>query len=320
MTYGFRVCFRFPGPHFIAGDDDHIVFGTVANAVQLKLAAGAPKTTLGDSDRFSVSGGAFDTSTQAQEAAESVWNALLLLSAQGRWGIDLGQAAQRSFSMSDALKNILDESSGASAVEDHLGVTVFPSVPTPIFIRMEGSGFASYPAQSFVASLADTIGRYRLVSPRAELAAGLYALNHFVARDPARFLLLFIAVEALLEPACRSQAARAHVDSLIEATRKSALPEAEIESICSVLPFQKRESIARTGRLLAEQLLATNSYDGLTPGDFFAKIYRVRCALVHRGQFEPPQLRSLVSETDRFVADIVTAHATRIGDGVGVSL
>jgi hypothetical protein len=310
VPYGVRVCFRFLRQGFLTSEDEFIEFSASLSGLRLKLSAGKRGEALGASERFSLSSEPFLSPEGAQEAGESIRHALLLISARTKHGLDLGQGALRSFSISQYGKKMIADSIGAEAVtEDHLGLTVYPTDPKPRFVRMDIAAVVTRPAQTFVADLAATVGRYRFVSPKAENASGLYALSHFVGRAPARFLMLFVALEALLEPSLRSPRAREHVDALISSTKMSALSDEEKMALCSALSFQKAESIAATGRSLSDRLLRGNVYDSLSPAEFFGKIYRVRNDLVHRGLIDPGTLQSLVAEVDRFVGDLISKHA-----------
>ena len=104
-----------------------------------------------------------------------------------------------------------------TVTEDYLGA-VIPTNPKPAFVRVNAEGNASLSADSFIADLAATVDSYRFTSTKAELAARLYAINHFVGHAPARFLLLFVALEALFDNLPRSSQAQNHINLLIAAT------------------------------------------------------------------------------------------------------
>ena len=312
MEYRFRVSFRVSGEGSLTSEEEFIEFRAESDGSQLRLSSGERGTPLGKNERFSVSGGPFESQEAARYAGESVRHALLIVAARTRRGFDLGQKTLRSFGISPYGKQMLANMLGTQEVmEDHLGITVYPSDPEPRFVGLNMKGTVSRPAQSFAVDLAQTIGRYRLASKKGEIAADLYALSHFARPALARFLLLVIALEALLEPQPRSAEAQAHVDSLIAATTVSTLSDDEKDSLCSALSTLKKESISRTGRRLAESVLGERVYNFLPPGPFFAKIYKIRSDMVHRGDLDAETVHSLIGEVDRFVADIVS---TRIAE------
>lgn len=129
---------------------------------------------------------------------------------------------------------------------------------------------------------------------------------------PARFLLLFVSLESLFEPAPRSEEARNHVQSLIDATQQSPLEQKEKEAIGSILGSLKKRSINQTGRDLASRLLGEHKYDELEAEAFFSKIYKMRNKIVHEGEIDPAAIHSIVGEMDRFVSDLIRRHCVEI--------
>lgn len=310
MTYAFRVCFRLTGVGTLTSTQEFVEFMSSVDGRALKLSSGTRNVPIGDNDHYSVSGIAFETPEAAHQTAESVRHALLLHSARKRCGLDLGQNSLRGFGISAYGKELAAKELGAERVlEDHLGTTVYLLEPKPTFLRINMTGTVSRPVESLIADLTSTVGAVRFPTSKAETAAGIYALSHFVGRAPARFLLLFIALEALFEPEARSAQACEHVDSLVKVTKEANLAQEEKKSILSTLSFLRQGSIAATGRQLATAALGDQTYDNISPGDFFAKIYKVRNDLVHRGFIDAESLHLFVGEVDRFVADIVSSQA-----------
>lgn len=306
MTYGFRVCFRVPEEGTLTSDDQFIAFVLSSNNYSLKLSSGTEGTAIGKCDRLIVSGGPFESPENAQIYAEFVRVALLLMAARNRLGIDLGQNALRSFAINEYGKQYLTALLKTDHVhEDHLGITVYPMERMPLFVRMNVKGIAARPAHKFVEELADLVGRYRFISPKSEISAGLYAFSHFVLQAPARFLMLCVSLEALFDPMPRSDEAQAHVQRLIDTTLQASLDNEEKQSLTSTMEFLKRQSIAQTGRRVALQFLKDEKYDSLPAPDFFSKVYKMRNDIVHNGQIDVHALQNILGETDRFVADIL---------------
>jgi hypothetical protein len=313
MTFSFRISFRLAGVGALASTEEFVHFATAEGGVDLKLSSGQKGASIGEVDRFSVSGHGFPTESAAHAASIDVRHALLLYAAKKRTGVDLGQDSLRSFAISPYGRELLEQSLGASRIlEDHLGVTVYRSDPKPTFVRMNMTATVSTQASSMTQALQETVGRFKFINARAEVAAGLYSLSHYAGRPAARFLLLFIALEALLMPRDRPESTQLHVDTLVAMTKAApGLPQSEKDALCSALQFQKRQSIASAGRELASRLPANETYDGLGAVPFFTRIYKVRNDLVHRGLLDHVKMHSLVSEVDRFVAELVAIHAVR---------
>lgn len=309
MSFGFRVCFVLNGEGSLTSDEEFIPFVAAQGNIPLKLSSGTAGVSIGKTDRFSVSGGSFDTAEEAQTVAEKVRVALLRRAAAMRRGVDLGQQSLKSFRMSAYGKQYVAELLKVHAVqEDHLGITVFRDDPKPKFVRMNATGIVSSQAQTLVDDLSSAVGRYKFVTEQSEIAAGIYAISHFIGRAPARFLLLFVSLEALFKPMPRSEVAQNHVQSLIENTQQAHIPTAEREAIVSALTFLKSQSIAQTGRELATTLLNGRTYDGMDAAKFFSHIYKMRNDIVHRGKIEPAAVHAILGEFDRFVSELIGRH------------
>lgn len=306
MSFGFRVCFTLNGEGSLTSEKESISFVALKDNIPLKLSSGVAGMSLGKTDRFSISGGSFNTAENAQAAAEKVRVALLRRATAMRRGIDLGQQSLKSFRMSAHGKQYVAEMLKVHAVrEDHLGITVFRDDPKPKFVRMNATGLVSSQAQALVDDLSTVVGRYKFATDESEIAAGIYAISHFVGRAPARFLLLFVSLEALFKPKLRSESAQRHVQALIEATQQAQLPTDEREAIASALTFLKSRSIAQTGRELAATLLEGQIFEGMDAATFFSHTYKMRNDIVHRGKIEASAVHSILGEFDRFVSELI---------------
>jgi hypothetical protein len=100
---------------------------------------------------------------------------------------------------------------------------------------------------------------------------------------------------------------------LIELTRESGLSEAETDSIVDNLSYVKDESISKTGRDFVDSVLGNKEYGGEIAKKYFQRCYTARSQLVHSGRVsdDTPDVRSLVSELDRMVADLLVASVGR---------
>jgi hypothetical protein len=309
MSYCFRICFCETGEGGITSEAEHIEFVSKITGLALKFASGSKGVPIGKNDRFHISGGLFATGDEALSAAQKVWIALLRRSIAMRRGIDLGQHSLKSFGITEYGKQLLATQLKVERVEpDHLGITIYSDDPKPTFVRMNVKAVVSSTAQSWVDDLVDSVGRYSFKSPNSETATGIYAISHFVGRAVARFLLLFVSLEALLEPTPRSEKARAHIDSLIAVTQSSDLTKEEKSAIASQLGFLRQASIAQTGREIAKVRLAGRKYLEKDPEEFFRYAYLIRNDIVHSAEIDPTTLQNLLDEMDHFVADILATE------------
>lgn len=306
MSYFFRVRFTVPGKGSFTSDQESIQFHVPGILIELKLSSASAGVSIGESDRLTVSGGPFEQPDLAQQVAEQVRLALLRRAVAIRRGLDLGQLSLQSFAMSDYGKKYIAAQLGVEAVqEDRLGITVYSDNPKPRFVGVNMQGRVSMPADKLVEELTGTIGKFKYRNGRAEISSGIYAFSHFVGRAPARFLVLFVCLEALFDSIPRSVAAQAHVQDLIKLTQGSTIEEDERLAIASSLTFLKNKSIHQTGRELAETLLTAKTYRDMTPADFFSYLYKIRNSMVHKGDIDPKLIHELLGDMDQFVSDIL---------------
>ncbi len=301
--FKFRLCFKTQGP--FTGDEEFVEFAAGSPSQQLRLSAGLRGGKLGESKRFSLSGGPFPAAEKAEEIADMLRIAVLHYATEQRIGVDVGEHALRGLSLTERGRRLFSEQLAAPVLEDNLGITVYRPNPMPSFLGVHFELSAPKSTQAFVDAIASNLGRWRFASPKAELATTLYGVAHFETSPAARFLALFMCLEALLEPAPRGDAVRAHVDRLIKETKTAQIPCDERASLLGGLARLRDRSIAKTGQTLASDLLVGRKYDSLHPGAFFKKIYELRNALVHRGRFDPNVLHGIGGEVDRFVSDLL---------------
>lgn len=303
MGYKFRLCFQLRKDCSFTGDEESVEFLT-RNGESLTLVATDKEKKLGSSKRFVLGSRAYNTVEEATKAGEAARVALLYYAITDRVGIDFGKY-EPAGGLTKAGKEMFSAQLGAPVLNDRLGLTVFEAESNPRFIRIPATFSVGKSTQAFVDTVSDAYRRYVLVSPRAEVAIELFTISYFESTPSARFLSLYMSLETLLEPLPRSAEAQEHVNALIEITRSAKVPEEDKQSLLGALGWLNKESIAQTGRKVADKLLGGNLYDSLPPGQFFAKIYRMRNDLVHRGVADRNELARVVGELGRFVGDIL---------------
>lgn len=188
----------------------------------------------------------------------------------------------------DQYLKMLAEQHGRPFLNDVQGLMVFECEPWPKFVRAEASGIVGHLGERLprIISAAARIG----VAPsdRELLAYDLYSASFSEISADARFAMLMMAVETLIEPAPRESAVVEHVERLIGETRSSALPRHEVSSIVGSLEWLRQESIGQAGRRLAKQLGDRKHMDQ-RPSKFFTDCYTIRSRLVHGYVPRPPR-------------------------------
>lgn len=102
----------------------------------------------------------------------------------------------------------------------------------------------------------------------------------------ARFMVLMMALETLLEDTERPAAVQDLISRFIQLTEDAGLSEGDKSSLLGGLGRLRYESIGQSGRKLASSLGA-RQYNEKTGRRFFSDCYTVRSDLAH-GKFPSP--------------------------------
>jgi hypothetical protein len=146
------------------------------------------------------------------------------------------------------------------------------------------------------------------LSLREKLSIDLFNTSFFQQSEDVRYLLLVMAIEALLESEPRPANALGHVEKLMGITKESKeLTVTEKESLLGSLRWLKNQSINHQGRKIAKDRIGSKLYSGKSPEDFFSYCYHIRSRLVHGDTSDAitKEIRSVVSTLEIFVSDLL---------------
>jgi hypothetical protein len=210
---------------------------------------------------------------------------------------------------------MLGAQSGLRVLNDVHGLMVYESEPPPRFAAISADALRGVPQDHFEKIFSHALVRPRVINERERLSLELFNASFFQKSADSRFLVLVMAVEALLEPSLRSSAALLHVESLIAATnRPESLSPEEKQSLLGALSWLRYESINQTGRRLAEKYLGGQVYMNMKPPSFFSYCYNLRSRLVHSEHPLPPQqeIGAAVAQLEMFVSDILSGELREV--------
>lgn len=162
--------------------------------------------------------------------------------------------------------------------------------------------------ESFLSAYAKSLEISPAISQREELSYTLFNASFFQPTADSRFLLLVMAIEALIQPEHRSDKSFTHVDSLIQQTKNSDLPEQERNSILGTLHWLRYESINQAGRRIVTERIGDRTYIEKTAADFFTHCYQIRSNLVH-GNLPIPtfeEIGGVAATLEVFVSELLT--------------
>jgi hypothetical protein len=240
-------------------------------------------------------------------AAAKYTDALALSLARVRIGADFGSRAPKSV-VTHAGLAMLEAQTGHRCLNDVHGLMVYESEPYPRFASVGADLVRGVPRDRFERVFSYAIDHPRELSDRERLSLDLFNASFFQNSADSRFLVLVMAVEALLTPTPRPAAATAHVEALMRITRESdKLSVQEKDSLLGSLKWLLCESINQTGRRLAEERLRSRMYADKNAPAFFSYCYDLRSRLVHGNPpFPTPQeIGSAVGQLEVFVSDLL---------------
>ncbi|MDO9440614.1 MAG: hypothetical protein Q7T73_06970 [Beijerinckiaceae bacterium] len=266
-----------------------------------------------------VTGRGFPTSAEA-EAEANRWVAWLQLAfATMRIGADLGRRQ-----VPDGWKRGIEaDVAGAAATElpkpsglvaDEPGILVFPEEPWPFFSTVKSFGWAGQSADTLAKAVNTVREAGSGLSEVEQTAYELFSSSFSAVSSDARFIVLMMALETLIDPRARDAPVASHVAKMIEMTRGADLPTNEVASLVGSLEYMERESISQAGRRLCARL-GSETYSGLAAERFFTKCYSLRSSLVHGAHPRPSTttVETFAPGLERMVCDLLAGRFRLIG-------
>lgn len=307
MSYTFRIRFNC-SPHTAIQSDSRELVLPGSDGDTLTLKNPISDQPIKDAEQLVLVGTGYSTEEKAIESGNNFQAALKVALTRGRIGADFGERGARGAYTPYGL-SMLEKQRGNKMLNNIHGLMVFPTEPKPHFISTNLIAIRGLSAEVFIADFISSLAHSPSLITQDLLAFSLFHGSLFQPSADGRFLLLVMAVEALIEPARRSEATVSHVDSMIAQTRTALIPEGEKESILSSLHGLRHESISKAGQRLALSRLGGQLYNKQPAPEFFSYAYRLRSDLVH-GNLPVPTFDEIVNVTgtlELFVSDLLTS-------------
>ncbi len=308
MSFSFRLRFTLPEDARL-GFDGPTWEGRPPNVpLAVTLSPSGGSSNIRDSRSLVLRGSGLPSEEEARRAGQRYYDTLMLSLVRVGVGADFGTRHPHGVITAVGLAQ-MKEATGRRFLQDRQGLMVYETEPTPLFASFGADAFVTRGGELFARAFTYAATHPYEPTDRERLALDLYNASHFEKTAHARFLMLVMAVEALLEPAPRCEAAQAHVAHLINLTDSSPdLTEAERNSLRGSLRWLVRESISQAGRRLASERLGTRQYLGRSAGEFFTSCYGMRSAMVHGNEAQPTlqAVSSALGALRQFVSDLLT--------------
>lgn len=308
MTYSFRIRFNRSPTDTIQTDATELLVPVPDKGVSVALRNPEADQPIKDAEQLALHGSGYSSDEEATEAGERYQLALMVALARVRVGADFGNRAAKGAYTEHGLK-WLEQQIGQRVLNSVHGMMVFRSDPKPRFALTNAKMVRGTNADVFQAVLLDAIEKQPSLTEQEKLAFSLFNASFFQPTADSRFLLLLMAVEALIEPALRSSEVRDHVHQLIAQTQTAAIPDVEKDSMLGALPRLLRESINQAGKRLVSSRLGNRRYSEKPATDFFSHCYQLRSNLVH-GVLPYPtfeEVGNVAGTLEVFVSDLLTS-------------
>ncbi len=280
---------------------------TLSTGQDIVLKSGGRSAPIKDFPRAAVVGRGFESEAAAREVAEKAKRALLSCMVKNRMGVDFGDGKQRSVTTTLGLQ-MLEKEHGVPFRNDIHGIDIYQEVANLRFIHVDVQGQARKDAKHFAELFSQEFNKERTVTEKQLLATELYGSSWFDITSRSRFITLITAVEALLKAEKKADDAIQLIDAFMSTIERSALDDDLKKSLKSSIERLRYQSIGQAGRMLAERLLPTATFNGKPAASFFSHCYNVRSTIVHEGMIPTSvDIDQLVNQTEEFVSQLLIA-------------
>ncbi|MEQ1718312.1 MAG: hypothetical protein ABL907_20405 [Hyphomicrobium sp.] len=307
MTYSFRLRFLRSPTDTVQTAANEVALSDASAPSPLRLHNPEADGTILEATQLALTGDGYSSEEEAQRAGQRYQSALMVALARHRVGADFGLRAPKGF-VTDYGLAMLSQKLGQRILNSVHGLMIYVTEPTPKFALVNASPVRGVDPDRFRVAFSAAVATKPELSERDTVAFSLFNASFFRESADSRFLLLMMAIEALLDLRPRSDAARAHVESLIVQTEAAALSANERASMLGALRWLANESISQAGRNLCVERLGERRYKDLPSHKFFTYCYGLRSALVH-GSIPYPtfdEVANTVGQLEVLVADLLT--------------
>jgi hypothetical protein len=301
MSYTFRLRFNISDKVKFPFEETFI---TIVESEKNKITLRSHKADISikDTTQLVLRGEGYDTVEEAQAAGDIYRDRLTLTFSKLRFPADFGDRAAKGFWTKYGLEMLKDES-GSTVLNDIHGLQVYDSNLNPKFSTVNANAFITKSKETTLEALSAAFSTNASIHEKKRLAFELFSASSFTHYADARFMLLMMALETLIEQSERVTEDQDLICQLINSVKISNISNKA--SLLSGLNNMRTESIGSAGRRLANNL--KDNYMDKPPAIFFTLCYNLRSKLVHghipRPTFE--EVGGVCAALETFVADLI---------------
>jgi len=240
-----------------------------------------PNQDSEEGDSFIVESSVFPDRSSAELACKKMEAAILVVSLNRGFGVALNERQPSTVITEYGLNTLFPP--GIRAIQDKLGTTIFETPPATVFVAAGSMKLSvGTPAKQLVAPFEAAIRADVEIDDRTRTAYELFTSSRFENSSRARFLLLIMAIEAMIERVDRPLDERIFLDGAINSLKASEVPADSKQTLANGLRGLKKQSISTAARAtIAQKISAEAALD-------FRAMYDLRSRLVHGGKSLDP--------------------------------
>ncbi|MGX5653783.1 hypothetical protein ACWKWC_03330 [Geodermatophilus nigrescens] len=303
-TYDFRVRATLGDTTRINSDLTELLLESEGGVtVAIRTMADQP---FSDSREIQLRGSGYASEAEARTAGETWRDAVTVGFARVQLAADFRERAPRGFIAPAHLDGLRAAHPEVQQYNDDPGVLVFPSTPPAHFHRIEARGVVGKRGEQVVTMVKEAHQRGLEMSDAQRLAFDLWSASFFLSVADARFTMLTMALETLIEQVDRPLAVQEELQKLIASVEEAGLPEGDAASLVGGLRALRQESVGQAGRRLSTAL-ADRLYLDMPALRFFSYCYGLRSKLVHGAHPRPSreEVDLAAAHLERFVGDLL---------------
>lgn len=306
--FDFRIRFHLSQNTRINFDAEEHLIIEEKDGKNIRIRSGGIGKPIKDFSDAAIIGSPYSTPEQAREAAEQVKAALLIWAVRGKVGIDLGDGRLRGGLFAPGIK-MFEEMYKRPIRNDVHGVDVYEHKDNMMFVRMAATALLGKDSAIFKSQFIEIYTQRISLTDKQKLASELFCASYFDVSFRSRLITLVTAIEAMLDPAERTNQDKDIIISMEELVSSSSLSAETKESLLSSLQWLKYESIRQAGRNLAVRFLGDQEYAGMTAPRFFNHCYDLRSQILHDGKpkNETIDLSNITNILQGFVSNVLIA-------------
>ncbi len=304
-TYSFRLRVIRANGSTLNFDETKVDFSVEDSGISIALHSSSPGKSIKEAEQWALVGNGYGSEEDAKNAGAYFRDVLMLCLAKSRVGVDFGDRAPKGFVTPYGIKKLEDEV-GSRVLNDVHGLMTYVTEPKPKFYRFQVGATRGANTTSFHEAWRTALALKPQLSESEGLAISLFNSSFFQPSGDSRFLLLVMAIEAMISPNPKSAEAVQYVDRFIAEIDASPLKQKEKTSLTGSLRWLRDESISQAGKTLVESRLGNRTYGNRTASKFFSDVYSLRSRLVHGSSFPTvDEIADTVGVLEVFVSDLL---------------